>query len=535
MTRLRSAGRLAAIGVALAGVAAACERGGELPLGDPARADVVLVSIDTLRADHLSSHGYSRPTSPFLDRLAQEGTRFTQARSASPWTLPAHVTLLTGQLPGTHKVVDDTVSPDPAVPVLPQLFGARGFATGGFVASLYVSRVFGFERGFERFEDFGIHDEARNLGGSVAADRVVDAALAWWRELPAGKPVFLFLHFYDVHYRYDPPPPYDAMFDAPPRPDDPPYRNYHYFKAHPLDEAQLAHQVAQYDEAIRYVDDQLARLAAVLRASDRAVRWVVLSDHGEEFGERGSWGHAHTLYAEQLAIPLIVSGDGLPAGRVQGGAVGNHDVAPTVAGWIGAGDALRADGIDLTPVLHGSPPPARPLLAETSRFQSNRISLLEGSLRLEWDLASDRAELFDPFADPREREDLSTRRPDDAARMKARVGALLGRPWQARAAGQVASGGVLLDARGRHERLPVVPGASFQVLPYDAEVRFLAGSARSGPWRAVGGPTPGEGDPLVLREATGAARVELDAGTRAALEALGYVQEGDVAGERAAE
>jgi len=504
----------------------ACGRGGGLPPGDPARPDVVLVSIDTLRADHLSSYGYSRPTSPFLDRLAAEGTRFANARSASPWTLPAHCTLLSGQLPSTHKVVEDTLSLDPRTPVLPELFRAQGWATGGFVASLYVSRVFGFDRGFERFEDFGVHSEAKNLGGEVHASQVVDAALAWWKQQQPGRPVFLFVHVYDVHYNYDPPPPYDTMFDRAPRPSDPRYRSYAFFKQHPLDEEQLDHQIAQYDEAIRYVDDQLARLDAALRAAGRRPRWVVLADHGEEFGERGSWGHAHTLYAEQLHVPLIVAGPGVERGRVVVEPVGNHDVAPTVAGWIGAASGLLADGRDLASVLHGGAPPARSFPAETSRFTTNRVSLLEGPLRLDWDLAADRAELFEPPTDPHERRDLAEQRPDDVARLKARLLEILGRPWEARTAGELRSPGVVLDAAGWHEGLAVVPGARFLVLPYDADLTLEAGGHRAGPWRAIGGRRPGDGDPVALHETAAAGRVELDAATRAALEALGYAHDG---------
>ncbi|MFT4979871.1 MAG: arylsulfatase A-like enzyme, partial [Myxococcota bacterium] len=130
-----------------------------LPPGDPDRPDIIFVSIDTLRADHLSSYGHSRETSPFLDRLAAEGVRFSQARSASPWTLPAHTTMLTGQLPSTHRVVDDNLSLADSVPVLPALLQEAGYNTGGFVSTLYVSRKFGFERGFDAFNDFGINTE----------------------------------------------------------------------------------------------------------------------------------------------------------------------------------------------------------------------------------------------------------------------------------------------------------------------------------------------------------------------------------------
>ena len=148
----------------------------DLPSGDPARPDIILISVDTLRADHLSSYGYARQTSPFFDQLAAEGARYSFARSASPWTLPAHTTMLTGQLPLTHKVVDDELRLPADVPVLPELLQQQGFATGGFVGTMYVSRMFGFERGFDFFEDFDIHTERANLKGETVAEDVVDAA-----------------------------------------------------------------------------------------------------------------------------------------------------------------------------------------------------------------------------------------------------------------------------------------------------------------------------------------------------------------------
>ncbi|MEC8278166.1 MAG: sulfatase-like hydrolase/transferase, partial [Myxococcota bacterium] len=131
----------------------------ELKSGSSEKNDIILVSIDTLRADHLAVYGYERQTAPFIDSLAKSGTRFAWARSASPWTLPAHTTMLSGQLPAQHKVVDDTVSLSKDVPVLPELLQASGWNTGGFVSTLYVSRVFGFQRGFDQFEDFDIVEE----------------------------------------------------------------------------------------------------------------------------------------------------------------------------------------------------------------------------------------------------------------------------------------------------------------------------------------------------------------------------------------
>lgn len=508
-----------------------------LPAGNAELPDIVLVSIDTLRADHLSSYGHTRETSPFLDELAREGVRFAHARSASPWTLPAHTTMLTGQLPMTHKVVEDHLRLDASTPVLPELLQARGYETAGIVATLYVSRVFGFERGFDHFEDFELHTEKRNLRGEVVAEDVVDEALEWWAERAPGEPVFLFLHVYDVHYEYDPPEPYASMFDRPPQEGDPRYKNYFHFKKKPVSAEQFEHQLAQYDESIRYVDDQLRRLDQAAEAAGRKVRWVVTSDHGEEFGERGSWGHAHTLYAEQLHVPLIMSGAGLPAGTVIDGTVGTQDIAPTLAALTGQAGELRADGLDLHGVMAGTEAlEERPFPAETTRFKTNRLALYQDGLRLEWDLKSNKAELFEPAGDPRELTDLAPVRPDELARMKRALTDLLGAPWEARAAGTVKpEEAVVLHEGTRLGSMAVAEGTDFLVLPYDASVRFETPEGEAlGPFAAQGSvKRPGEGDPLRVDLGSTTGDVALDDEMRAALEAIGYMQGGedDEAGE----
>ncbi len=508
----------------------ACSWGqpGALPAGDPGQPDVILVSIDTLRADHLGAYGHVRDTSPFMDELAKDGVRFSFARSASPWTLPSHTTMLSGQLPMTHKVIEDSLQLDQAVPVLPERMQSAGYTTAAFVSTFYVSSQFGFDRGFDHFDDFDIHDPKVNLRGTVDMDDVVDATLRWWSERKAGEPVFLFLHTYDVHYEYDPPGDYATLFDRAPTSDDTKYKNYFHFKKHLPDEAQLAHQRAQYDESIRYVDDQLRRLRDAAAAAGREVRFIITSDHGEEFGERGSWGHAHTLYAEQLHVPLIMSGGGLPAGVVVDGAVGTQDIAPTLAAWAEQ-PPLAADGWDLAPAIAGTELPARPFTAETTRFKTNRLGLYEAGLRLEWDVKDQTLELFDPHSDPREEHDLAADRPAEVLRLQKRLLEVVGEPWQARTAGTVKSGGAIFkDGRMWGHKLVVQPGDTFLVLPYDAKLRLVADGTTHGPWTGVGGTSPAPDAPLAwLGSKTGG--VEMDDDQAKMLQALGYIQgdEGD--------
>ena len=404
--------------------------------GNEAQPDVILVSIDTLRADHLSSYGHDRETSPFLDGLAGSGTRFDHTRSNSPWTLPAHLTMLTGQLPMTHQVTDDHLALDPSVPILPEAMQKAGYATGASVATLYVSRKFGFDRGFDFLDDHGIQTEKQNLKGEVVAPDVISAAVKWIEGLPEGKPFFLFLHFYDVHYHYDPPPPFDTKFDRAPAKTDRKFRNYAAHKKKPLTEEQKAHQLAQYDESIAYVDDQLRQLHAKLAEAGRKQRWVVTADHGEEFGERGSWGHAHTLYAEQLRVPLIVSGEGLPEGKVVKEAVGIQDIASTIASWVDQ-PMPEADGIDLNPAMAGAPVPSRAFPAETFRFKTRRISVYENGQRIEWDLRRNRKEVFNSDTDVLETKNIARSEPAAVKKLAKRAEEVFGKPWVATADGEV--------------------------------------------------------------------------------------------------
>jgi arylsulfatase len=494
-----------------------------LPSGDPTRPDIVLLSVDTLRADHLSSYGHSRPTSPFIDSLAAQGQRYTQARSASPWTLPAHTSMMTGQLPTTHLVVDDSLALDPQTRVLPELLSAAGFHTGGFVSTLYVSRVFGFDRGFERFEDFDLHTEKKNLSGQVTMDRVVREALQWWAGLPSGAPVFLFLHTYDAHYAYDPPGAYSRHFDRAPEKGDPKYKNYHHFKKNPLSDEQLEHQRAQYDESIRWIDDQLRWLAESAAISGRQVRFVITSDHGEEFGERGSWGHAHTLYAEQLHIPLIMSGPGLSA-QVIDTPVGTQDIAPTLLRWAGVTSGLSADGVDLGPIAAGAPLD-RAFPAETTRFSTARLGLREGDLRLEWDLRSGEAELFDLAEDSAERINLAPQRPAEVQALQRRLEQTLGHPWQAEEEGRIAvkDGVVLMDGL-QGASVKVKAGDQFLVVPFDAALRFTRRGETVGPFQATGGARPGPGACLRYAGLSGGGSTALTDEQRKMLVELGYMQ-----------
>jgi arylsulfatase A-like enzyme len=444
--------------------------------------DIILVSIDSLRRDHLPMYGYPQNTSPKL--ASWESLRFSQARSASPWTLPAHMTMLTGLWPYEHGVIEDDRKLGTDIPTLAEQLQGAGYATGGFVSTIYVSKSYGFGRGFDEYNDFGIL-ERNNLEHPVRAEEVVAAALEWARKQTPGKPIFLFLHFYDVHYPYSPPAPWNTSIDPAASEEDLHYKKYAFYKKHPPTKKRFTLLINQYDECIAYVDSVLQSLKNTWggRKSD----WAITADHGEEFGERGSWGHAHTLYPEVLDIPLFFSGPDFTSG-VREELVGHIDLAPTLAGLAGVKFA-PGDGVDLRGAV-----PERLFLAETSRFESAKVSLEAQGRRLELDVAGALKWLFDRKNDPKELQPFV----EGTAMLEALLVARLGEPC--RTSGVVAAkAGVGLWQRGN--RVEQVREGSFLVVPIDA---FDADTQ------------------VVCR--SGAGKQVLDPGIQAQLEALGYTQ-----------
>ncbi len=490
-----------------------------VPAGDPGVPDIVLVSIDTLRADHLGCYGHSRDTSPFLDSLAAQGRRYAHARAPSPWTLPSHVTMLSGWMPARHLAVEDDIGIAPEIPLISETLAAHGFATGGFTSTLFVSRKFGFERGFQTFDDGDIRTSKQNLAGEVTATHVVDRALKWLRGIDPGEPAFLFVHFYDAHYAYDPPAPWDTHFDRAPTDDDARYRKYHWYQDHPLDHAQLTHQRAQYDEAIRYVDAELQRLHSAMQAAGRRASWLITADHGEEFGERGSWGHAHTLYPEQLQVPLILSG-----ARVQGppsvvqAVAGLQDIPPTLAAWAGA-EHPAGDGVDLGALSSSAAP--RAFVADTSRFSTNRMGIWLDGWRLDLDLTKGGRELYRTSVDPLEEQDLAAQDPDQVRALETRLFSELGAPWSCSQDVQLRSrrGRILSASQLQGRKASLQAGTRFQLLPVDAEIQLAGGDD----WLRAPSSPPTQGAP-VSWQGPQARAVSLTPEERAQLEALGYIQ-----------
>ncbi|MGB5161359.1 MAG: sulfatase [Thermoanaerobaculia bacterium] len=288
----------------------------------------ILISIDTLRADHLSCYGYTRVTSPFIDTLAARGVLFENAFVQLPGTLPSHMSIFTGLYPAEHGVYPPDGVLSPEIPTLPEIFQANGFRTGGFTEGGYVDGDYGFARGFEVFSD---------RAGQVESDveETFGRGLEFLEGLEDDEPFFLFLHTYSVHDPYTPMEPYSSLYWQGPVPNtfEPTGPN---LVAVNRGELQITPRTTKYfeslyDGSINYVDDMLRQLfsdLARLRLSDQ-ITLVLTSDHGEEFREHGRMVHQQ-VYPETLRVPLIFLHPGLHKPRRVQSLVESIDIAPTL-------------------------------------------------------------------------------------------------------------------------------------------------------------------------------------------------------------
>ena len=312
------------------------------------RPHVILVSIDTLRADHLSCYGYGRETSPFLDRLAARGLLFERAFSSAPWTLPAHLTMLTGLFPAQHGVVSEELALGADVPLLAERLAGAGYATLGFYRPSWIHPRHGFARGFEVFTGHETVEEARAHVTHELAQRAPT------------RPTFLFLHLFDVHNGalaegehmiYPSPPPYQEFFlpgAAERLPRVPP--DVLWESENLLDDAALEALIALYDGGIRHVDAVLGELFAELERGGwlENALVIVTSDHGEALGQRGKLTGHGELAQEGLHVPLLVL---VPGGARAGERVRElvhlGDVVPTVLAAAGLAPDARLPGRSL--------------------------------------------------------------------------------------------------------------------------------------------------------------------------------------------
>ena len=361
---------------ALASSLAGCRPASEKPR------NLLLVTVDTWRADHLGAAGKNPSPTPNLDRIAREGSSFRRVQSHVPLTLPSHATLFTGHLPFENGVRNNgTYALPESATTLAEILSGHGFRTGAGIASFVLARKFGLAQGFATYDDeLGTSSGAvRALRAEIPADRVYAKWQTWFAGRPQGEGRFFYwAHFYDPHQPYEPPEQERGLF-----PGDP------------------------YSGEIAFVDRQLGRIFTDLEKQDllRSTLVVVTSDHGEAFGEHGEFGHGLLTYQESLAVPLILRGPGIPAGQVVEARVGLVDLLPSLLAALGLPAPAGLAGHDLLPLLSGAAPPAEAsiyfesLLGQEDRNWAPITGLLRGDTKL---IAAPRAELYDLAADPGE-------------------------------------------------------------------------------------------------------------------------------------
>lgn len=429
-----------------------------MPRAARGRAPVILVSLDTLRADHLPFHGYARDTAPRLSALATEGAVFESAMSQAPETLASHMSLFTGHYPSTHRVANVNDRLAAGAVTLACRFRDAGYHTvavteGGMIASAY-----GFDAGFDRYDDGPPHDER---GGGHAARTFARAAEI--AESMRDVPLFLFVHTYQIHTPYAPPAPFRGLYEpdgataAIPGVDvsdgfDNAERDRVNAAATPPGEPTVRLLEALYDEEIAYTDRELGAFADALRGAailDRAILAIV-SDHGEEFLDRGPEHgavayHGHTLNEEMMHVPLVVRAPGrVRAGSRIPSVVSVFDLYPTLLGLAGVSGRLDVPARSLSPLLEGRsrPGPEESYSEDLSHFlraavrtkewrfvwtrgiEPVRRDFLEreapAGLRRFLGYAPEQL-LFDRRVDPRETIDLAEKSAAESASLLARV------------------------------------------------------------------------------------------------------------------
>lgn len=359
---------------------------------NPGRPNIILISVDTLRADHLGCYDYGRDTSPFLDSLAADGVVFENAFAQSSWTLASHMSLFTARYPHNHGVETPSRSLSANVPTLTEILKTHGYHTFGFVTWAFLESAYGFGRGFDLYRQFVPAPDKRDVEHAehvTRADQAVDAILEGLGD-GVRSPFFLFAHLFDPHLDYAPPAEHVRRFD-PQASEDltlgmhttlQPYILPIHKEPERIPPAMLQRVTALYDGEIHFTDTQLARLFEALRKRDMLedTLIVVTSDHGEELDDHGSMeGHGWTLYDEILHVPLIVKfPDNSHAGTRIQTIVEGIDIAPTILEFAGIEAPGSFDGKSLLAFLD---PTAAP--SEGRTFSSSERFLSRWSVRTE--------------------------------------------------------------------------------------------------------------------------------------------------------
>lgn len=303
----------------------------------PARMDVIFITIDTLRADHLGAYGYQFVETPVIDQLAREGALFEQVRAVTPLTLPSHTSIFTGLYPPSHGVRDNgDYRADERLVTLAEILQSNGYATGAVVGAVVLAREFGLSQGFDHYDDEGlkerkIEERLVSVFPERSASEVTDKAIEWLKTIrgesdKSKEHFFLWVHYFDPHFGYSPPPPFAERYAT-----------------HP------------YDGEIAYTDEQIGRLLAEVRKirGEDDLLVVLTADHGEGLGEHGELSHGVFLYDSTMHVPLIFYASGKIKPRRVKWRVSSVDIVPTVLELLGIKSAQTFHGKSLVEMMEG--------------------------------------------------------------------------------------------------------------------------------------------------------------------------------------
>jgi arylsulfatase A-like enzyme len=368
----------------------------------PPRPNLLFISIDALRADHLGAWGYRRATSPHIDAFAREAVVFENAQAQSSWTLPTLVSVMTSLYSSTHRCWTPLNRLGDDYETLAERLQAAGWKTAAVASHVFLGRRYGLHQGFASYDESLVKENVLISHTAITSPEVTRKGLRWLaqqRDQP--EPWFLWLHYFDPHALYLAHEGMSAAFGT---------------KA----ESDL------YDGEIAFTDRAIGRLLAGLRSLDMTERTVVVlfADHGEEFGDHGGTAHGHSLHRELLHVPLVIGAPGFAPRRVSA-PVRQVDLMPTALELLGLPIPEGLEGTSLVPAMRGEPPPDLPVLAELRQSPLHRYDSLQ---REGWKLVvhrvEKRASLYDLTRNPGEHEDAAASNPERLRRMRDELEAL---------------------------------------------------------------------------------------------------------------
>ncbi|MFH1679350.1 MAG: sulfatase [Candidatus Eisenbacteria bacterium] len=400
--------------------------------------NVLLITVDTLRADRLGCYGGIAARTPSIDRLARDGTLFTNAFCSIPITLPSHTSILTGLYPRTHKVLSHGYTLAPEYETLAEVLGENGFRTAAFVSSHVLDDQYGLSQGFEIYWErynYGnkrSEEAAEKTGGDLLTLAAID-----WTRFEMKEPFFLWLHWFHPHKPYDPPGKMRAAYDTNPgSPLEADVTTLQKVWQGEIDlpESEVERFRSLYAGEVAFTDRQVGTILSRLEELGVSENTLVVftADHGEVLYEHDRYfGHDIMLYEPSLRVPLLLAGPGLPeGGRILDTTVRNIDLFPTILELAGIrADSPALEGRSFVPALHGEPMPDAPVFAEVFPPKEVWKSEPRHTVRFEeWKLitrdGTDAAELFDLAADPTE----SRNRSEDAVDKRSEMERLF-REW----------------------------------------------------------------------------------------------------------